>query len=279
MSHLLLVVCLIYVQGCSRQLLQTYPAGDRETEAVLQEFSSFLKSSEQLCGCCLDAEAEASVVVSGWFRDHSAELSGYLQAREPGYFRFVAVNPLGQPWYILVTDGETFTSLNVFEKKAYTGSVDSEIFRDFAPPGIAPEFLYYWLTGRPELGDMEVMNVWRDRDQSGFWLQLIGEDVELENLVLFDPLERLILRRVVRNKKHQLLVELRYDNYQPVQAVPAAAADAGEQCFIPGRINLSTRGGAEKLEIRLRSFLPAPQFSTGDFQLEIPEDFEQVQVR
>ena len=92
---------LIFIQGCSRPFLQTYPTERNESEMVLEAFSRFQQRKATLCGCCLDAEADISITVSGWFKDQTGKLSGYLQAMKPGFIRFVAVNPLGQPWYIL----------------------------------------------------------------------------------------------------------------------------------------------------------------------------------
>ena len=134
----LLVVSFLFIQGCARSVLQTYPAGELERVEVSAAFAKYQEIYREKCMCCLDAEADAAVSISGWFSDHTGKLSGYLQAMQPGYIKFVAINPLGQPLFILVTNGIFFKSLNVLESKAYMGSVHS--LPDGSVPGQPRDF-------------------------------------------------------------------------------------------------------------------------------------------
>ena len=281
---------LIFIQACARPVLQTYPAGEKEIEKVSETFMRYREIRQDVCGCCLDAEVDIALSVSGWFRDHTGKLSGYLQAMKPGYIRFVAINPLGQPWYILATDGEMFKSLNVFEEKAYLGSVRSETYNKFAPAGFEPEYSYYWLIGRLKQGDMQIKAVMRDRAQDAFWLQINQADADTESMVLFDPEELLILRHVLRDKRGRHLADIVYEDYLPPNgreskepgSTPAAipvSATAEEPCRVPGRITVSSQAGSEKIELKLHSFIDDVQFSPEDFSLDIPDNFEQLLVR
>lgn len=270
-----LAAFLVMIQGCARPVLQTYPASEQEIGSVLQEFAHYQQISEELCGCCLDAEADAALSVSGWFSDHTGKLSGYLQAMEPGYIRFVAINPLGQPLFILVTNGNMFKSLNVSEEKAYIGSVYSETYRKFAPVGFEPEFSYYWLTGRLQPGDIQIRAVMRDREQDAFWLQINRSGSGTDSMVLFDPGEKLILRHVLRDQQGKHLVDTVYADYQ---AYPGS--DSGKEfCRVPAMITVSSNAGAEKIEVKLFSFLDDAYFSAVDFYLDIPENFDQRLVK
>ena len=116
---LLIVSPLLFLQGCARPVLQTYPVAEPESRETLAAFAKHQQLYLDQCGCCLDAEAEATVSMSIWFSNHSGKFSGYLQAMEPGYIKFFVLNPFGQPVYILATDGTMFKSLNVLESKAY----------------------------------------------------------------------------------------------------------------------------------------------------------------
>jgi len=259
------------IQGCARPVLQTYPVSLEESTAVLEAFGQYLEISEKVCGCCLDAEADAELVVSGWFSDHMGKLSGYLQAMEPGYLKFVVINPLGQPLLIFVTDGRIFKSLNVYDAKVYAGSVRSETYKRFAPESFDPEFSYYWLTGRLQPGYMQVLQVMRDREQDGFWLQIKQAGLSPESMVLFDPHNLVILRHVLRDENGKHLVDIRYADHQ---LLPAAA----DQCRLPARITVASQGNAEKLELKLQAFLREVHFSAEDFQIEIPDNFEELPV-
>ena len=285
-----LLLPVIFIQGCAGPILQTYPADPKEIATVTEVFLSFRKLSDEVCICCLDAEADTSLSVSGWFHDHTGKLSGYLQAMEPGYLRFVALNPLGQPWYILVTDGKIFKSLNVFEEKAYSGSVQSETYGKFAPAGFEPGFSYYWLTGKLQPGDMQIRSVMHDREKDAFWLHIIHANGAAESMILFDPDEQLILRHVLQDERGKHLADVVYAEYQPLngegsrdlRGVPPenpASASAEYFCRVPGRITISSRAGSEKIEVKLHSFIENVQFSADDFSLEIPDNFEQLLVR
>lgn len=274
----LLVVSFLLIQGCARSVLQTYPAGELESLEISEAFAKYQRIYLEKCMCCLDAEADAAISVSGWFSDHTGKLSGYLQAMQPGYIKFVAINPLGQPLYILATNGKFFKSLNVLESKAYIGSVRSETFRKFTPSGFDPEFSYYWLTGRLQPGEMQIAEVLRDREQKRYWLKIRYAESSTDSMVLFDPEELIILRHVVRDEKGGHLVDILYEDYQLKPG--SEIQHAGDKiCRVPAMISVSSHSGAEKIELELSSFLAEAEFSEEDFQLDVPDNFKQFLVK
>jgi len=274
----LLVVSFLFIQGCARSVLQTYPAGELERVEVSAAFAKYQEVYREKCMCCLDAEADAAVSISGWFSDHTGKLSGYLQAMQPGYIKFVAINPLGQPLFILVTNGKFFKSLNVLESKAYMGSVHSDAFRKFIPSGFDPEFSYYWLTGRLQPGDKEIAAVMRGEEQKRYWLQIRYADSSTDSMVLFDPEELIILRHIIRDEKGGHLVDIIYADHQlkPGNEMQPAG---GKICRVPAMISVSSHSGAEKIELKLAAFLADAEFSEEDFQLDIPDNFKQFLVK
>ncbi len=280
-SIVLLSVSLVFIQGCARPILQTYPASRHDIELATEAFLRHQKLHAEVCSCCLDAEADTALSVSGWFRDHTGKLSGYLQAMEPGYIKFVALNPLGQPLFILVTNGKTFKSLNVIEAKAYMGSVHSETFKRFTPFGFEPEYSYYWLTGRLPPGDMQIKKVMRDRQQQKFWLQINHSDSSMDSMVLFDPESMVIMRHVLRDERGDHLLDIHYSDYLQFAenlSSPVSEVDR-ELCRIPAGITVSSKGGSEKIELKLHSFFSEANFSAADFQQDIPDNFEQLIVK
>ena len=286
----LLSVSLLLLQGCARPVLQTYPASEQEAQLTASAFTRYQKIYQDECACCLDAEADATVSVSGWFSNHTGKLSGYLQAMEPGYIKFVALNPLGQPIFIFLTNGKFFKGLNILEGRAYMGSVNSEIFKKFAPPGFDPGFTYYWLTGKLPPGDIEILKVRRDKEHNGYWLQVRHEQSGIDRMILFDPEEFVILRHIIMSDRGDHVVDLLYEGYQPgyVREKQLAAKDQGmigssdlkeKLCKIPTKIRVSSNSGAEKrIDLKLFSFIPGTEFSPDDFELEIPDNLEQLIV-
>ena len=285
LHHIILAVFLLLLQGCARPVLQTLPASEDEIQFAASAFTSY-KILQDECACCLDAEAEAALSVSGWFSNHTGKLSGYLQAMEPGYIKFVALNPLGQPFLILLTNGKNFKSVNVLEGKAYLGSVYSETFKKFVPPGFDPGFSYYWLTGRLEPGDVEILKVRRDRKQKGYWLQIRYEQSGTESMILFNPEESVVLRQIVMSASGDYLVDLMYGEYQARHMKEKGAGDRDseitgstdsreELCKIPIKLSVSSSVGAEKkIDLELFSIIPDTEFSPDDFVLEIPDNLE-----
>jgi hypothetical protein len=285
----LLAVPLFFLQGCTRSLLQTYPATEQESQLAASAFTRYTHYQDE-CACCLDAEIDVAVSVSGWFSNHTGNFSGYLQAMEPGYIKFVALNPLGQPILILLTNGRMFKSLNVLEGKAYIGSVNSETFKKFAPAGFDPELSYYWLTGRVPPGDIEILEVKRDKEQNGYWLQVRYGQSEIDNLILFDPEEFVVLRHIVMSDRGDHLLDLSYGDHLPgdLRGKYMAGKDREmigstdlikEICKVPTKINVfSNAGGEKKVDIKFFSFIPEAEFSPDDFVLEIPDNLEQLIV-
>ena len=286
----LLAVFLLFLQGCTRQVLQTYPASQDDIQSATSAFTRYRQIYQAECACCLDAEVDAAVFVSGLFSNHTWKLSGYLQAMEPGDIKFAALNPLGQPILILLTNGNTFKSLNVSEGRAYSGSVNSETFRKFAPAGFDPENSYYWLTGRLPPENIEILEVKRDKDQDGYWLQVRFGKSGIDNMILFDPKEFVILRHIVLSDRGDLLLDLVYEDYQPGYVGDKQLAESDQEkigstgsneviCKIPTKIRVSSSSGAEKkIDLKLFSLIPDAEFSPDDFELEIPDSFEQLIV-
>jgi len=286
----LLSVPLLLLQACARPVLQTYPASEQEAQLTASAFTRYQEIYQNECACCLDAEADATVSVSGWFSNHAGKFSGYLQAMEPGYIKFVALNPLGQPIFIFLTNGKFFKGLNVLEGRAYMGSVNSETFKKFAPPGFDPGFSYYWLTGKLPPGDIEILEVRRDKEHNGYWLQVRHEQSTIDHMILFDPEEFVILRHIIMSDRGDHVVDLLYEGYQPgyLREKQLAARDQGmigssdlkeKLCKIPTKIRVSSNSGAEKrIDLKLFSFIPGTEFSPDDFELEIPDNLEQLIV-
>ena len=288
---LLLSVLLFFFQGCARPVLQTSPASEHEIQFAALSFTRYMQINQDECACCLDAEVDAAVSVSGWFSNHTGKLTGYLQAMEPGNIKFVGINPLGQPILIFVTTGKIFKILNVLEGKAYIGSSNSETFKKFAPSGFDPEFSYYWLTGRLPPGDIDILKVSRDKEQNGYWLQVRHVQFGLDSMILFDPEESVVLRHIIMSDRGDHLVDLVYGDYQPVYGREkqstesdreiSDSVDAGKRrCKIPTKISFSSHSGAEKkIDLKLFSFIAGAEFSPDDFELEIPENLEQLIIK
>lgn len=252
--------------GCASHAIRTVPVFGPETEVVVDEFVR-MRSLQQECGRFLDAEVEVAIQGTGLFGNGSLVIPGYLQAMSPSYFKFIGVNPLGQPHLILATDGKRFRSVVVPDAKGYEGEVGSAKFRKYSPPGFLPEQGFFWLTGRLGPGRMEIAAVSREKGASGYWLKMRSAPEESVDRLLFDPDRGVVVRRIIQDGRGRILMDVRYDGYR---------RNGG--CLLPGRITVSLPYNG-RLNLAFGTVYPDSVFSAADFKLDLPAGFENVVVK
>lgn len=234
----------------------------REKERLILEFRETI-AMQQLCNCCIDAQASVSFS-SIW---QKGTLSGYLQAMSPSSLKFLAVNPFGQTMVIFVTDGNTFRYVPVLQAKQYEGMVNGTTYAKYAPPGFLPEHGFYWLIGRLYPGRIEILDVTHDlRQRHGYWFE-ISYGNGTRSLVLFDEEKRELLRHIVISDKDEKIFDVLYDEYTE------------GSCPLPGKVTVTALIHNSTMEIRLTDWLNAPAFSREDFTYNAPPSFDRVPVQ
>lgn len=268
--------------GCAAKIIETIPVSPQEETAVLTAFQDML-SNQANCGCCLDAEAEVAISISNWLGERSGTMTGFLQAMQPSYIKFVGVNPLGQPLFVFTTDGFVFQNLQVPKGKVYEGLVQSETFNNYVPAWFEPEYGFYWLTGRIKPGSFEIISIRRDQDMNGFWLQLQYAGSPYRNLFLFDLQETVILRHVLIDSDEKPHTDIQYDDYLPLvdDTGNSGQNKTGEPntCRWPGTIRVVSPHESGQINLDLHAFLPDSVFSSDDFTIDIPSGFKRVPVQ
>jgi hypothetical protein len=85
-------------------------------------------------------------------------------------------------------------------------------------------------------------------------------------------------------------MDVTYADYQPLpgaentipgndSATNPDSGEGGDPCRFPASITVSTKGDAEKVEVKLSAFLKDVSFSPEDFNVEIPDNFQQLLVK
>ena len=278
----------LFFTGCAAKLIQTLPASPQEESTVSAAFQDILENQAN-CGCCLDAEAEVTLAVDSWMGDRSGTMTGFLQAMQPSYIKFVGVNPLGQPLFIFITDGITFQNLQVPKSKVYEGDVRSDAFNKYVPAWFEPEYGFFWLAGRIKPGSFEIVDIRRDKGKKGFWLQLQYEGSLYRNMILFDPQESAILRHVLIDSKEKPHIDVQYADYLPLIDETENTGNKGVEqnnntgefvlCRLPGSIRVASHDNSGQINLELHSFLPDSVFSEEDFTIGIPSGFKRVEFR
>lgn len=240
----------------------TKEIAEREKERLILEFRETI-ALQQLCNCCIDAQATVSFS-SVW---QKGTLSGYLQAMTPSYLKFLAVNPLGQVMIIFVTDGDSFHFVSVPQKKQYEGNVSGTTYAKYAPAGFLPEHGFYWLIGRLYPGRIQILNVSHDLTlENGYWFE-VSYGNGTRSLVLFDDKQRVIRRHIVINAEDEKIFDVLYDEYTK------------DTCPLPGKVTVTALIHNSTMEIRLSDWMQSPSFSREYFTYEAPPSFDRVPVQ
>ncbi len=255
----LLVTLALLFSGCASLPDRQFISGEEEKE--LRSRFKDMVVKQQHCHCCLDATAQvylSSLLFSG-------QLKGYLQALSPSFVKFVALNPLGQPVGVLTSSGQKFRYVNVMNSTVYDGDVDGNTFADYAPEGFVPAFSYYWLIGRLQPGPVQLIQLSRDSEGDGIWVELLYDN-KRKALLLFSPEQGVILRHIVMNGDDERILNILYDKY-----------GAGE-CPVPGKITITSLRLNSTLEISLTDFRPNVTLKTQDFVNPAPPSFSRIAV-
>ena len=274
--------------GCAAKLIQTIPVSPQEESTVSAAFQEMLENQAN-CGCCLDAEAAATISAANWLGERSGTMTGFLQAMQPSYIKFVGVNPLGQPLFIFITDGIAFQNLQVPRSKVYEGLVQSEAFNNYVPAWFEPMYGFYWLTGRIKPGNFEIISIRRDKEINGFWLQLQYAGSQYRNLILFDLQDTAILRHVLMDSEEKPHMDIQYADYLPLVYETENGGEKDREhknnteesvsCRLPGSIRVASSNKSGQINLELHSFLPDSVFSEKDFTIDIPSGFKRVSVK
>lgn len=264
------LVLVIFLSGCAK-LPCSVAVGAEERLAVESAFKEMLAAQKE-CECFSDAD----VTVTFDLLVRSGTLSGYLGVMPPSYFKFVGLNPLGQPLVILNTDGRDFQYVVVPEAMGYEGSIRAKAFEKYSPGGFMPEVSYYFLTGRLWSELTEIYDVGRDPATTGYWITLVSGKESKYNLVLFEPHEKYLLRHLVLDRDRSILMDIQYGDYQ---LTGPKAKDGGLTCRLPGTITVTSESHNGSLKLSLRDWITDASFSEKDFKVKIPAGFELVIVK
>jgi outer membrane lipoprotein-sorting protein len=257
---------LLLLTGCAARLPVGLPISQTEQDAVEAGFRHWQAGQPE---CPAQMDAAAVVTFRAWIQ--SGTLNGFVQAAEPSHLKFIALNPLGQPMLVLVTDGQWFRFVNVAEAAAYDGPVQAEAFSRYAPEGVNPEHAFVWLTGRLAPEVEEVIAVTREETAAAYWLDLAGEG-RLRHRVLFDPRLAVLHRHQVVDRRDNVLLDVRYEDFQNI----GAPGDA--LCRWPARITVETRRHRGRMIINLSDWL-FPVLDQSDFSFEPPPGYQRILVQ
>ncbi len=255
----LLLVFFLLFSGCARK----YPATlalDAEQEKYAQSLLQRIRKQDS--PNFLDADVTVSW--AGYGRKYN--FNATLQATRAGRFRLSGLDPLGRPFFILVTDGTTFTLVDNRQGKGYAGVVGSAYFRKYIPPGVQLSTCFSLLTA--QLPDREVQEIRIAENKENYWFIFTGKH-GVQRRVGIDPDTGFLVRQTVVDAENEIVLDVRYDDY------PSQAASF----YLPGLLYMESEKMPGSLEITLTKVYKEKQIPESIFTLHIPEQFSVVQVK
>ncbi len=260
---LLFVVCLLSSLSACATLPPSRSVPDIDQNRVAREFRATVERQAD-CSCCLDAQVR--VKVKSWLQNGT--LDGFLQAKEPSFFKFVGLTPLGQPLLILTSDGTSFRYIVVPEKKGYEGSVDAEKFIKNAPKGFRADQAFSLFSGRMPQKAFEILDVRRDAEGIGYWLELAFARENVRHHVQYLEDAFLIRRHIILGDTGDMVIDLLYQEYQPV------SGNIEQDCRLPGRLTIrSKKHNGASMEAVFSDWLSDANFTAADFEVKLPPGF------
>ncbi len=256
---LVLVMCLLPA-GCA-SVSRLRPVVGPERDQARQGLQRMLGRQAV---CAVGVDAQATVTLHSFLRDIT--LSGYLQAMAPASLRFTALGPLDQPMVLFASDGQEFRLVMVPEAVGYEGAVSGATFASYAPQGMRPESLYYWLIGAIEPGDLRLLEVRAAEDGHGYWFDLRqGDEARIFHRLLLDEATGLVATHLLMDEDDGVLFSARYD------ALPVDGP-----CCLPRGLIMEAPPHGVTMTFSFADCLADRKFTSADFQLSLPSVYRKV---
>jgi hypothetical protein len=257
--RLILTLLVLLIQSCAGKPW-TSPVADSETAFITQTFEK-MQERDTSCFCCLDAKTTLSWDTPG--EDRS--IAGFLQLKLPTSVKFVVLNPLGQPLYALVNNGQDFQSINTSLKQHIIGKIGSLATQHEIPESLLSESWGYWLTGRLHEQGATIEAIHQDGSGRGVWITMRYQDEASLNKshLLIQPATRQLLARILVDREGETIATISYDR-----------RNEKNDCEPVSRITISDLPYGSQLSIDFTEFLTDRSFSAANFKLKVPADYE-----
>lgn len=255
---LFLLLLALLLNGCAGK---PWTSQVREDETAL-----FTQTFEQMqrrdASCFSSLDAETTLFWDGPGKDRS--ITGFLQLLLPASVKFVVINPLGQPLYALVSDGQKFQSINTSQKQHTIGTISSLASQYEIPESLLSENWGYWLTGRLQEKGATIETIRRDGSGRGIWITMRyqGETTLARSHLLIQPETKQLLIRILVDHQGETIATISYDRRR-----------GEDDCAPVSRITISDLPYRSKLTVSFTGILTDRSFTAANFKLKVPVDY------
>ncbi len=161
---LLFLLAAFFLAGCATSQW-TDPLRGTEADMITHQVD-VLAARDAACGKTL----EGDLLLFYQSPLEKKALEGFFQFSMPSSYKFVMVNPFGQPVLIIAGDKNSFQAINTLSKKYLTQDLASFGLRNNIPSPFLKSDWGSLLTGRFQLASRSLIDVRNDRDARGVWL-------------------------------------------------------------------------------------------------------------
>jgi outer membrane lipoprotein-sorting protein len=255
----LCLVLLFLGDGCARKPWSEQ-ADDNQALAV-RRIVDEKQITDDLCPSTLDAE----VSVSWKTTMETKSFSGFLQLKLPSYVKFVTTNPLGQTIAALVSDGESYNSINTINKQFLSGSLSTLAIQNDIPQELLTGRWGSWLSGRLAIPpSMEIADMRQDTAARGIWIFLADPKNPRsgKEYILIDPTSKRLIIRQLMDKEDNLIARIEYNDWQQ-----------GKGCGQPTLFHISGLSMGSEITLRLADIITDKVLTEKDFILKPPPGY------
>lgn len=253
---LFFLLVAFFLAGCAGKPW-TEPLGEAAFDAVTQQVDALVARDTQ-CGRTL----EGDIVL---FYENPLEkksLSGFLQFSMPSLYKFVMTNPLGQPFFIVTGDQDSFQAINTIDKYYLTGSIRSFGLRNNIPEYFLKSDWGSLLTDRNLLPSQAITDIRDDRNGKGVWLTFKNKDQSGISHLLLDLEKEVFHKRILENGRGQKVAEISYGDWVTLEA-----------CKQPLEISIAGLDYGTDIHIKLTNVHISDEKKT--YRLQPPAGFSQ----
>ncbi len=250
-----LLVALLLFSGCTAKLPVTRPlSGEQEREArVLLE-----QIWQQGCPDFLDADATISW--QGFGRTHS--FNATLQATRSGMSRLSGLDPLGRSFFILVTDGSSFTLVDNQKGRGYTGSVDSTFIQQYVPTGLSLTKYFPFLAAQlPDQEENLLRLAWAEANNT-YWITF-AQGNGMNRHVEVEPESGRLNRQLLVDREKNVVLDVQYDGY----------LQQADICSFPAHFSAVGSDWSGTVQVSLNKVYEETMLPEEIFHLQIPGHF------
>ncbi|MBU0674548.1 MAG: hypothetical protein KJ950_07900 [Proteobacteria bacterium] len=258
----LMVLPLLLILGGCATVQPNSPVVGKDLDRVLEAFRLFVS---QQGGCRSSLDVDLSISFDSMLAN--GVVDGYLQTMAPGLVKLIGVNPLGQPLFIIVSDGDGFQSVFPAQGKSYEGRVGAASFQRYVPEGLDPALLFYWLIGRIPPGPLSIYGISHNPASKGVWIDVVlGIEQTRRAHLQFDPGSGVLLGVLLGGENHRDEQVIEYDDY------------GGGECRLPGRLKVYGSAYPAVFEVVFSKWRDDGVFHSSDFVITVPKGYTKMRV-